>query len=255
MVGTTPPLMAVFGSTDSWLRLLVLDDFEGTKWGWLLLGGVVLLSGGARLGSIMWSYLAGLRRDLQEIKAVCESLSASLDKWSTIHSENFGRLERSIILLLQDHRRAVVCEPQSFMQPLLLENWNQTRLDILQQIRLLGLELQDMRHTMDDLIKVQALIRKSLVPVTTDTPADIKEINGHLSMIREGIELDTQGLIGAVHGMEERLQRVRQEQRAQPALHPHFQSEVLVQLSVIRSHLSSGGHLEDATRPDPPPWT
>ncbi|CAE6941451.1 TTN [Symbiodinium sp. CCMP2592] len=238
-----------------WLNQDNLENSLGTSCGWLILAIVLLFTGIARLSGIFWGRLTDIRLGLSELTDTCALLGSQLEAWNATHAETFKSLETSILALLQDHRRAVVCEPQGFLQPLLLENWNRTRLDILQQIRLLGLELQDMRETMGNLIKVQALIRKSLIPVTTDTPGDIREINGHLTMIREGIEMDTQGLLGAVQGMEERLQRVRQELRNQPTLHPQFQSEVLMQLSVIRAQLNMGTRADDSVLPgSPPPW-
>ncbi|CAE6910378.1 TTN [Symbiodinium sp. CCMP2592] len=238
---------------DTWLGPCLLDEVAGTNWGWILLVAVLFCSGVLRLAHSLWRHFLHIQSGLLELHRVCEDLGGRMDAWNNAHSEHFRHLEQNILALLQDHRRAVVCEPQSFLQPLLLENWDRTRQDVLQQIRLLGLELQDLRGTMSDLIKVQALIRKSLIPVTTDTPGDIREINGHLSMIREGIEMDTQGLMGAVQGMEERLQRIRQEVRSHTTLHPQFQSDVMMHLSVIRAHLSAGAQPDTNTVPGPPP--
>eukprot|EP00439_Symbiodinium_sp_Y106_P037541 s6076_g4.t1 len=85
------------------------------------------------------------------------------------------------------------------------EKWKKAKEELKQYVRLLGLEVEEMKRTLMDVIKVQALIRKSLVPLTADIPMELKEIRQHVEMIREGLEGDTQALCGAIQGLEERL--------------------------------------------------
>ena len=107
-----------------------------------------------------------------------------------------------------------------------------------------------------DVIKVQALIRRSLLPLTADIPMELKEIRQHVEMIREGLEGDTKALYGALQGLEERLQRYRQEAKSPSASTGPTTKDLLAHLAQIRVELRQiHANTPGAGPPlDPPPW-
>ena len=90
--------------------------------------------------------------------------------------------------VMREHRGAVLCEPASFLLPVMTEKWKKAKEELKQYVRLLGLEVEEVKRTLMDVIKVQALIRRSLLPLTADIPMELKEIRQHVEMIREGLE-------------------------------------------------------------------
>ena len=167
-----------------------------------------------------------------------------------------ARFEEITETVMREHRGAVLCEPASFLLPVMTEKWKKAKDELKQYVRLLGLEVEEMKRTLMDVIKVQALIRKSLLPLTADIPMELKEIRQHVEMIREGLEGDTSALYGALQGLEERLQRYRQEAKSPTAATGPTTRDLLAHLAQIRVELRQIHANTPGAGPlsDPPPW-
>ena len=72
--------------------------------------------------------------------------------------------------VMREHRGAVLCEPASFLLPVMTEKWKKAKEELKQYVRLLGLEVEEVKRTLMDVIKVQALIRRSCCLLTADIP-------------------------------------------------------------------------------------
>ena len=158
--------------------------------------------------------------------------------------------------VMREHQGAVLCEPASFLLPVMTEKWKKAKEELKQYVRLLGLEVEEVKRTLMDVIKVQALIRRSLLPLTADIPMELKEIRQHVAMIREGLEGDTKALYGALQGLEERLQRYRQEAKSPSASTGPTTRDLLAHLAQIRVELRQiHANTPGAGPPlDPPSW-
>ena len=204
---------------------------------------------------VLWSLWAVTQR----VREVWARLTAKLQKLcdqNELLLHRMNGLAEITERVMREHQGAVLCEPASFLLPVMTEKWKKAKEELKQYVRLLGLEVEEMKRTLMDVIKVQALIRKSLVPLTADIPMELKEIRQHVEMIREGLEGDTQALCGAIQGLEERLQRYRQEAKSPPASTGPTTKDLLAHLAQIRVELRQIHASTPGAGPplDPPPW-
>ena len=204
---------------------------------------------------VFWSLWVAARR----VWDAWGRLTATLRKLCEQNELQLNRMDRfaeTTETVLREHQRAVLCEPASFLLPVMTEKWKKAKEELKQYVRLLGLEVEEMKRTLMDVIKVQALIRRSLLPLTADIPMELKEIRQHVEMIREGLEGDTRALYGALQGLEERLQRYRQEAKTPAATTGPTTRDLLAHLAQIRVELRQiHANTPGAGPPsDPPPW-
>ena len=178
--------------------------------GWTLLGFVLV-------GMAVAKGVTSIR---EEWRAFC----CRIGKLETVQLETLSRIAASDTALkdlLLSNRHAVLVEPASFMQQTLTTRWDEHELQVQTQIRLLRLDLQDLRAQVQDVLKTQALLRKHMLPLQGEVPQQLRDIWNQGEMLLEYLEsegrvLNMQALGGALTGLEERLQRFRQETRENP---------------------------------------
>ena len=118
----------------------------------------------------LWEQLTKLQETQQDILQKWEASDAALKD------------------LLLSNRNAVLVEPPSFLNGVLSERWVQHKTEVMQQIRLLGLEVQDLREQIADVLKTQALLRRYLLPLQSDVPQQLRDIANNGMMLREYLE-------------------------------------------------------------------
>ena len=207
-------------------------------WGGLLLSLVIAVAAGHKLvcaacetWRCLWEHLSELEETQQDILQKWEASDAALKD------------------LLLANRNAVLVEHPSFLNGVLSERWVQHKTEVMQQIRLLGLEVQDLREQIAVLLKTQALLRRYLLHLQSDVPQQLRDIANNGMMLREYLECDVQALGGALTGLEERLNHFRQESREGPS------REVLNEISQLRRDLRTfvGAQVPmDPNNPPPP---
>ena len=146
-------------------------------WGGLLLSLVIAVAAGHKLvcaacetWRCLWEHLSELEETQQDILQKWEASDAALKD------------------LLLANRNAVLVEPPSFLNGVLSERWVQHKTEVMQQIRLLGLEVQDLREQIADVLKTQALLRRYLLPLQSDVPQQLRDIANNGMMLREYLE-------------------------------------------------------------------
>ena len=150
-------------------------------------------------------------------------------QWNELHDElrattrAIGELTTQVAAL-QDmfgqavalHRTAVVAEPQSFLQPMLLEKWRETRADLFQTVRLFGLEVQELKDKTCQLFLLFVFMRRALLPLQADVLEALRTMNGHLENLNNNVdsltteehgvyEAATQSVLAAFKKLEDRL--------------------------------------------------
>ena len=122
---------------------------------WLLLGFVVLIAGITKTLLALWSQWQEMRQDHQSLRRALSDLGEQV---SSIHS----LLQQAVL-----HQAApVLAEPQSFLQPLLLEKWRETRSDLFQTVRLFGLEVQELKEKITQLFPLSVCLNEEICAAT-----------------------------------------------------------------------------------------
>ena len=166
----------------------------------------------------------------------------------------------------------VLAEPQSFLQPMLLEKWRETRADLFQTVRLFGLEVQELKDKTTQLFPLFALMRKSLLPLQADVPEALKTVNEHLENLKDNVdsltteehgvyEAATQSVLAAFKSLEDRLWRAQRDFKsplagAQAAMTQACQEAKALQAELKRFHPqeASESATAQASTGEKPPW-
>ena len=226
---------------------------------WLLLGFVVLIAGITKTLLALWSQWQEMRQDHQSLRRALSDLGEQV---SSIHS----LLQQAVL-----HQAApVLAEPQSFLQPLLLEKWRETRSDLFQTVRLFGLEVQELKEKITQLFPLFALMRKSVLPLHADIPEALKMMNEHLGNLKDNVdsltteehgvyEAATQAVLSALKSLEDRLWQVQKEFKtplagAQAAMTQACQEARTLQVELQKFRTQDVPGSASDPQPDKPPW-
>ncbi|OLQ15495.1 Titin [Symbiodinium microadriaticum] len=181
---------------------------------WLLLGLVVLIAGAIKTLLALWNQWQELRQDHQSMQRALSELGDQVSSMQSL-------LQQAVL----QQAAPVLAEPQSFLQPLLLEKWRETRSDLFQTVRLFGLEVQELKEKTTQLFPLFALMRKSVLPLHADIPEALKTMNEHLGNLKDNVdsltteehgvyEAATQAVLSALKALEDRLWRAQKEFKA-----------------------------------------
>ena len=226
---------------------------------WLLLGLVVLTAGAIKNLLALWNQWQEMRQDQQSIqRALCE-LSAQMSSIQSL-------LQQAVL----QQTAPVLAEPRSFLQPLLLEKWRETRSDLFQTVRLFGLEVQELKEKTTQLFPLFALMRKSVLPLHADIPEALKTMNEHLGNLKDNVdsltteehgvyEAATQAVLSALKSLEDRLWRAQKEFKtplagAQAAMTQACQEARALQAELQRFRPQEAPGLSPMPPPDKAPW-
>ncbi|CAE7826253.1 Ttn, partial [Symbiodinium necroappetens] len=178
---------------------------------WLLLGLVVMIVAVVKSLLVLRTQWTEMRQDQKATQRTVAELHAQMTSMQSL-------LQQAV----SQQASPVLAEPQSFLQPLLLEKWRETRTDLFQTVRLFGLEVQELKEKTTQLFPLFALMRKSVLPLHADIPEALKTMNEHLGNLRDNVdsltteehgvyEAATQAVMNALKSLEDRLWRAQKE--------------------------------------------
>ena len=226
---------------------------------WLFVGLVVMIVAVVKSLLVLRLQWTEMRQDQKATQRTLAELQAQMMS-----------MQRLLQQAVSQQTSPVLAEPQSFLQPLLLEKWRETRTDLFQTVRLFGLEVQELKEKTTQLFPLFALMRKSVLPLHADIPEALKTMNEHLGNLRDNVdsltteehgvyEAATQAVMNALKSLEDHLWRAQKEFKAplagaQAAMTQACQEAKALQAELQKFRPQEAPGLSPVPPPDKPPW-